>query len=45
MIYTDIVEYNIVGDRGAFAPLLSIHIQAQIWWYNNYWTIHELSNF
>ena len=29
MIYTDIVEYNIVGDTKA-TPLLSIHIQAQI---------------
>ena len=31
--------------KGGFAPLLFIHIQAQIWWHNNYWTIHELSDF
>ena len=30
--------------KGAFATLLSIRIQAQIWWHNNYWTIHELSD-
>ena len=31
--------------KGAFAPLLCIHIQAQTWWHKNYWTIHELSDF
>ena len=31
--------------KGAFAALLSIRIQAEIWWHNNYWTIHELSDF
>ena len=30
--------------KDAFAPLLSVHFQAQIWWHNNYWTIHELSD-
>ena len=44
MIYTDIVEYNIVGDTKAPLPRC-IHIQAQIWWHNNNWTIHELSDF
>ena len=34
---------NYWRNRGAFAPLLSILIQAQICWHNNYWTIHELS--
>ena len=31
--------------KGAFASLLSIHIQTQFWWHNNYWTKHEVSDF
>ena len=32
MVYSDIIEYKNLGDTiFAFAPLLSIHIQAQIW--------------
>ena len=30
LIYRDIVEYNVVEDT-AFAPMVSIHIRAQIW--------------
>ena len=44
MIYTDIVEYNIVGDTKApFLRCFPLHMQAQIWRHNNYWTIQELS--
>ena len=45
MVCTDIVEENCCRHKTAFAPLLSIQIQAQIWWRKNYWTIHELSGF
>ena len=44
-IYTDMIEYNNVGDTKA--PLLrcfSFYCEAQVWRYYNYWTEHELSD-
>ena len=41
MIYTDLIEYNIVGDTAA---LLSLYFEALGWRQYNYWTVHELSD-
>ena len=42
MIYTDLIEYNIVGDTKA--PLLRcfFYFAAQGWRHYNYWTVQEL---
>ena len=42
MIYTDLIEYNIVGDPKV--PLLRcfVFFEAQVWRHYNYWTKHEL---
>ena len=45
MIYTDIAEYNIVGDKSSPIALLPFHFQAEIRRRNHYWTEHELPNF
>ena len=40
MIYTDLIEYNIVGDTKA--PLMRcFFFEAQVWRHYNYWTVHE----
>ena len=45
MIYTDLIEYNIVADtKGSIAALLSLYFEAQVWRHYNYWTVHELSD-
>ena len=45
MIYSDIVEYNIVGDKKAlFATMLSLYLKAKGWRHHNNWTVHELSD-
>ena len=41
MIYTDLIEYNIIGDTKA--PLLR-DFEAQGWRHYNYWTVHERSD-
>ena len=44
-IYTDLIEYNIVGDTKA--PLLRcfpFNFEAERWRHYTYWTVHELSN-
>ena len=43
MIYTDLIEYNIVGDTKA-PLLLSFYFEAQVWRHYNSWTVHELSD-
>ena len=42
MIYTDLIEYNIVGDRKVSLLLLSFHFRAQSWRHYNCWTVREL---
>ena len=44
MIYTDLIEYKIVGDTKA--PLLQcfLFFEAQVRRHFNYWTVHELSD-
>ena len=45
MIYTDLIEYNIVGDTKV--PLLRCFLfffEAHDWRHYNYWTVHELSD-
>ena len=42
MIYTDLIEYNIVGDTKV--PLHSFYFEAQVWRHYNYSTVHELSD-
>ena len=45
MIYTDLIEYNIVGDtKGSIAALLSFYFEAEVWRHYRYWTVHELSD-
>ena len=46
MIYTDLIEYSIVGNKKApLLELLSFYFQAQGWRPYNYWTVHEQSDF
>ena len=45
MIYTDLIEYNIVGDTKA--PLMRcflFYFEAQGWRHYNDWRVHELSD-
>ena len=45
MIYTDLIEYNIVGDTKA--PLLRcfpFYFESQVLGHYNYWTVHEVSD-
>ena len=44
-IYTDLIEYNIVGEKkGSIAALLSFFFEAQVWRHYIYWIVHELSD-
>ena len=44
MIYSDLVEYNIVGDKSSLAPMLSLYLKAKGRRHYNNWTVHELSD-
>ena len=44
MIYTDLIEYNIVGDTKAPMLRCFLFFEAQSWRHYNYWTVHELSD-
>ena len=45
MIYTDLIEYNIVGDtKGSIVALLSFYFEAKSRGHYNYWTIREVSD-
>ena len=45
MIYSDIVEYNIVGrHKGSLAMMLSLYLKAKGRRHYNNWTVHEISD-
>ena len=44
IIYTDLIEYNIVGDTLVSMLDCFFYFEAQGWRHYNYWTVHELSD-
>ena len=44
MIYSDIVEYNIVGDKSSLPTMFSLYLKAKGRRHYNNWTVHELSD-
>ena len=45
MIYTDLIEYNIVGDtKAALLRCFPFFFENQVWRLYNNWTVHELSD-
>ena len=44
MIYTDLIEYNIIGDTKASLLRCFFRLKAQTWRTYKNWTVHELSD-
>ena len=44
IIYSDLVQYNIVGDKSSLATMLFLYLKAKGRRHYNNWTVHELSD-